>query len=413
MTVSHRNAASRTLALPQLGGGDSSRNTWRTIVVALTAFLTLVDLFATQALLPALAQRYDVSPAAMGVAVNACTLGMAVSSLVVALVSGRIERRSGIWISLALLAIPTVLLSAAPDLTTFAILRVAQGIFMAAAFALMLAHLGEHFGPQNAAGAFAAYVTGNVASNLFGRLFASAVADHLGLAASFYVFAALNLAGAVLVYATVRAMPRLRSETAAPSARARLAGHLRNRPLLAGLGVGFCILFAFIGTFTYVNFVLAAPPFALGMMSLGFVYLVFLPSIVTTPLGGRIAARFGTRTTLWAALGIAGAGLPLLLMPALAAVLAGLALVGVGTFLAQAAATGSIGGAAPSDRALASGLYLASYFLGGLVGSAVLGQLYMHGGWPACVAGIGAALAIAALLTVTLQPPTARRTSIS
>jgi len=389
--------------LPQLGGGDSSRNIARTIVVALTAFLTLVDLFATQALLPALAQRYAVSPAAMGVAVNACTLGMAVSSLAVALVSNRIERRSGIWISLALLAIPTVLLAVAPDLITFAILRVLQGIFMAAAFALMLAYLGEHFGPQDSGGAFAAYVTGNVASNLFGRLFASAVADHFGLATGFIVFALLNLAGAALVYATVRAMPRPNTLPAArPVERIAL---LRNRPLLAGLGIGFCILFAFIGTFTYVNFVLAAEPFRLGMMSLGFVYLVFLPSIVTTPLGGRAVARLGTRTTLWSALGIAAIGLPLLLSSALAPVLAGLALVGVGTFLAQAAATGFIGKAAPSNRALASGLYLASYFLGGLAGSAVLGQLYVRFGWSACVAGIGIALAIAALLTTNLTLP--------
>jgi YNFM family putative membrane transporter len=372
----------------------------RAVVIGLTAFLTLVDLFATQALLPALAQRYAVSPAAMGVAVNACTLGMAVSSLAVAVISNRIERRSGIWISLALLAIPTVLLSVAPDLPTFAALRVAQGIFMAAAFALMLAYLGEHLGPQDAAGAFAAYVTGNVASNLFGRLFASAVADHLGLSASFYVFALLNLAGAVLVYMTVRAAPRPRATSAMPT---RQISGLLNGPLLAGFGTGFCILFAFIGTFTYVNFVLAAAPFQLGMMSLGFVYLVFLPSIATTPLGGRAVAWLGTRLTMWSALGIAAAGLPLLLSPMLAAVLTGLALVGIGTFLAQAAATGFIGKAAPTNRALASGLYLASYFLGGLVGSAVLGQLYVQWGWTACVIGIGAALAVAAALTTRLH----------
>ena len=33
-------------------------------------------------------------------------------------------------------------------------------------------------------------------------------------------------------------------------------------PLRADFGIGFCILFAFIGTFTYVNFVLARPPLA-------------------------------------------------------------------------------------------------------------------------------------------------------
>lgn len=380
---------------------DRARSAARTTIIAATAFLTLVDLFATQALLPALARAYSVSPATMGLAVNACTLGMAVSSLAVAILGGRIERRRGIWISLTLLAAPTLLLSIAPNLAVFAGLRIAQGIFMAAAFALTLAYLGEHLSARSAATAFAAYVTGNVASNLFGRLFASAVADHLGLAASFWMFALLNLSGAVLVYCTVpRTMPDRKQE--APCAA--WTDHLRNRPLLAGFGIGFCILFAFIGTFTYVNFVLAAAPFQLGMMSIGFVYLVFMPSIVTTPLGGRAVARFGTRTTLWSALAIAAAGLPLLLTPTLAAVVTGLALIAVGTFLAQAAAAGFVGGAAPSDRAMASGLYLASYFLGGLVGSAVLGQLYVALGWPACVAGIGIALAVAALLTASLRP---------
>ena len=187
---------------------DRARSAARTTIIAATAFLTLVDLFATQALLPALARAYSVSPATMGLAVNACTLGMAVSSLAVAILGGRIERRRGIWISLTLLAAPTLLLSIAPNLAVFAGLRIAQGIFMAAAFALTLAYLGEHLSARSAATAFAAYVTGNVASNLFGRLFASAVADHLGLAASFWMFALLNLSGAVLVYCTVpRTMP--------------------------------------------------------------------------------------------------------------------------------------------------------------------------------------------------------------
>ena len=64
------------------------------------------------------------------------------------------------------------------------------------------------------------------------------------------------------------------------------------------------ILFAFIGTFTYVNFVLSREPLAVSPMALGFVYFVFLPSIFTTPLAGRVVARFGTRRSglLWASL---------------------------------------------------------------------------------------------------------------
>jgi MFS transporter, YNFM family, putative membrane transport protein len=376
----------------------------RECVIGLIAFLTLVDLFATQAILPSLVRHYQVSPAAMGFAVNASTMGMAVAGLAVAFFSRRIDRRLGIAVSLALLAIPTALLAVAPGLGTFTALRIIQGVFMATAFALTLAYLGEEYAATAAAGAFAAYITGNVASNLVGRLTSAALADYLGLAANFYVLALLNLAGSLLAYHTVhraRRMPRANMTSASPLAT--WAMHLRNGPLRAGFGIGFCILFAFIGTFTYVNFVLTQPPLSLGAMQLGFVYFVFLPSIFTTPLAGAAVQRLGVQQALWAGLAVAGVGLPLMVTPWLPAVLMGLALVGVGTFLAQATATGFVSRAATGDRGSASGIYLASYFCGGLVGSAVLGQVFDRLGWTACVIGIGLSLAFAAVLTMRLR----------
>jgi len=380
--------------------------TWRSLVIGLTAFLTVVDLFATQAILPSLAAAYGVSPAAMGFAVNASTFGMAVAGLAVAYFSRRIDRRRGIVASLALLAVPTALLAAAPDLATFTTLRVAQGLCMAAAFALTLSYLGEACSAEDASGAFAAYITGNVASNLFGRLLAAALVDHLGVAGNFLVFAALNVGGAVLVWFYLRGSSAAPMPDAALRTPAAVWGTLGRDPALrSAFLLGFCILFAFIGTFTYVNFVLVREPLALSRMALGFVYFVFVPSIVTTPLAGRVVASCGTRPTLWAALAVAGAGLPLLLVAHLPAVLAGLALVGVGTFFAQAVATGFVGRAASVDRGAASGLYLACYFAGGLVGSAVLGQVFDRLGWGSCVAGIALALGAGAALAFRMRLP--------
>jgi YNFM family putative membrane transporter len=390
--------------MPMHAHGDQLHVLRRTIIIGLTAFLTVVDLFATQAILPSLAAAYNVSPAAMGFAVNASTMGMAVAGLAVGFFSRSIDRRLGILISLCVLAVPTALLAVAPDLTTFTILRVVQGLCMASAFTLTIAYLGEECSAMDAGGAFAAYITGNVASNLIGRLVSAGVADHLGLAANFYFFSVLNLAGALLVYFTIRSTMPLAPKGEAPAAPFTVwRQHLRNAPLRAAFGIGFCILFAFIGTFTYVNFVLVREPLSLGMMTLGFVYFVFLPSIVTTPFAGLVAQRFGTRPTIWGALLLAGLGLPLLLASKLPAVILGMMLVGVGTFFAQAAATGFVGRAATADRGSASGIYLACYFFGGLVGSFVLGQLFDRLGWTACVVGIGLSLIIAAALTSRLR----------
>lgn len=373
------------------------------LIIGMTAFVTVVDLFATQALLPALAAHYQVKPSAMGLAVNACTLGMAAGGLLIALFGQRLDRRRGIIASLLILSVPTLLLAIAPDIWTFAGLRIVQGLFMASAFGLTLAHLGERFTASQTANAFAAYITGNVASNLIGRLIAAAVVDHAGLAANFIVFAALNVSGAALAFATI---PR-KSQTGGVSQQAMTRAwseHLRQPELRAAFAIGFCILFAFIGIFTYVNFVLVAPPLSVGMMTLGLIYFVFLPSILTTPFAGSVGQKIGTQRALLLGLGIALLGLPLLTASDLPSVLAGMTLVAAGTFFAQALATGFVGRAAKHSRAAASGLYLSSYFAGGLTGSAVLGQIFDRFGWTACVIGVGVALTAAAALTSRLVP---------
>ena len=61
--------------------------------------------------------------------------------------------------------------------------------------------------------------------------------------------------------------------------------------------------------------------------------------------------------------------------------LIGMVLVGVGTFFAQATATGFVGRAATSDRGSASGLYLACYFFGGLDRQRRARQIFDMFGW--------------------------------
>jgi predicted MFS family arabinose efflux permease len=378
----------RRLATRPLGG----------VVIALIAFFTLVDLFATQAILPLLARLYDAPPATVGVAVNASTLGMAAGSLLTAIFGRSIDRRAGIVASLLVLALPTALLASATNLMAFAALRVAQGLCMATAFTLTLTYLGETSSPRMQAGAFAAYVTGNVASNLVGRLVAATAAGLFGVSWNFYLFATLNLLGALLALTTVKSAGEAHALGARSAHHVVSIGSVLRGPLLAGFAVGFCILFAFIGVFSYVNFVLMRPPLALGMMALGLVCFVFLPSIVSTPFAGAVAARLGSRTALWLSLGVAAAGLVPLVSGKLPLVLGGLALVGVGTFAAQATATDFLSRAAGANRGAAGGIYLTSYFAGGLAGAAFLGQVFDRYGWPACVAGVGIALGAAAIL---------------
>ncbi len=377
----------------------------RLLLIGLISFLTLVDLFAAQAILPSLTIYYGVSAASMGSAVNASTFGMAAAGLVVAIFARKISRHHGIWLSLAFLTVPTILLATCTDIRMFAILRVLQGVCMSTAFTLTMAYLAEEYSPAQAAGAMAAYITGNVGSNLLGRLIAANVVDNFGLSTSFYTFAVLNLTGAVIAYFFIRHdEPAPKNAVPSPRVLEMWKQHFSSSGLRAAFLIGFLILFAFLGVFTYINFVLASPRFGLSAAQLGLVYFVFIPSLLTTPFAGQWANRWGTRKTIWVSIIVTFVGLGLTLSTSLMVVLAGLAIVGAGTFCAQAATTGFVSGAAKSDRGGASGLYLTFYYVGGLAGSFLLGLLFDASGWSMVVVGVGVSLAMIMGLAYWLCP---------
>lgn len=375
----------------------------RSTIVGLISFLTLIDLFGSQALLPQLIEAFDADPGLMGLAVNATTFGMAVSGLVVAWFADRIDRKRGIWISLVLLSVPTFCLGLVDTVGAFMALRILQGVFMAAAFTLTLTYLSEQCDVTAAGGAMAAYITGNVASNLIGRLLAVSSAEYLGLSGSFWTFAALNLCGATLAVLLIGPRDSTPPERTGPPLQA-WRRHLGQRTLRVSFFLGFTILFVFVGVFTYVNLYLT-DRLGLDPALLGLVYLVFLPALVTTPYAARAVTRFGPKRVFQTAAFIAMVGVALSLVPDLTPVLIGLVLIGASTFFMQAAATGYVGRTATENRAAANGLYLTFYYIGGLAGAFLLGGINTFGGWTAVALVVAGVIAVMIPLAQALAHP--------
>jgi hypothetical protein len=63
--------------------------------------------------------------------------------------------------------------------------------------------------------------------------------------------------------------------------------HLRNPRLAATCAVAFCFMFTLLGTFTYINFYLSAPPFSLTTTALGRLFVVYLIGAIVTPAAGK------------------------------------------------------------------------------------------------------------------------------
>jgi len=176
---------------------------------------------------------------------------------------------------------------------------------------------------------------------------------------------------------------------------------LRNRRLVATCAVGFCVLFTQVAMFTYVTFHVAAPPYSLSTIALGWLFSVYLVGAVVTPFSGRWIDIYGHRVGIASAMAIGGGGALLTLVPSLTVIVCGLALCATGVFVAQATSSSYIGAVTTQDRALAVGLYSTFYYAGGSVGAALPAALWTRGGWPACVALIVAVQAAGVVIAFT------------
>jgi predicted MFS family arabinose efflux permease len=142
-----------------------------------------------------------------------------------------------------------------------------------------------------------AYVSGTVLGGFFGRFTSGFIAEHADWRMGLVV---LGVVGLVMTAAMWRWMPAERESGRAQALGSQFgaaARHLRNRPLLARYGVGFCVLFTLVSTFSYVTFYLAAPPFELSPVMLGMIFLVYLVGAAVTPAVGPWIDELGSQST--------------------------------------------------------------------------------------------------------------------
>jgi MFS transporter, YNFM family, putative membrane transport protein len=357
-----------------------SRGRHRIAAIVLAGFCAFLTIYAPQPLLPGLAREFRVSAAAIALVMTATTAGVGLAAPFIGMLSDRIGRKRVIVPAALLLAIPATLASTATGLRSLLFWRFCQGIFTPGVAAVTIAYINEEW-ESGAGAAMSAYVTATVLGGFSGRMIAALIAEHASWRWAFASLGVLNATGALAM--AIWLPPDRHAPHPAP--RNAMAGHLRNRRLLATCAVGFCVLFTLLATFTYVNFYLAAPPFHLSTQALGLLFTVYLLGMIVTPATGRYIDRVGHRAAIAAAFTGCIGGIGLTLIQSLPAVIVGLAILASGVFIAQAVTSSYIGIATSHARASAVGIYSVFYYAGGTLGSAVPGLFWIHGGWPACV----------------------------
>jgi predicted MFS family arabinose efflux permease len=368
--------------------------------VALCGVCAFLELYCTQPLLPLLARLFHVSKTGVGMTVSAATLGVALAAPIFGAFAERLPRKRVIVISLLGVSLPTLLAATSTSLPKLIFWRFLQGITVPGIIAVVITYIGEEWPPEQVALIMSVYVSGTALGGLMGRVSSGLLADRFGWRVSFLVLGTAALAGAAAVAAW---LPQGRRRASLPSAKEaetrfflEVRGLFHNRRLVATFAVGFNVLFSLVGVFTWITFHLSAPPYLLSTAALSSLFFVYLVGLAVTPAAGFLITRVGLRAGIAGAIVCAMAGVLLTLVASLPVVIAGLALLCTGVFIAQTASSTHLRVAAPAGtRVTAAGLYITCYYLGGAAGGVVPGAFWAFGGWAACVGFIVAMQAIA------------------
>ena len=378
-----------------------------TFPVVLAGSAAFLNLYATQPLLPLLSRSFGATAVDVGLTITAPTIAIAVTAPFIGRLADRAGLRRVIVGSAWSLMVATALAASSTSLRQLIVWRFIQGIATPGIFASTVAYVHEVWPPTHAGRATAAYMSGTVLGGFTGRAVCGLVAQDYSWQASFIALAMLTaaVAGALSMWLPPEPPDARRHAAHAKSSAGSLGALLRNRRLAATCAVGFCILFTQVAMFTYVTFHVAAPPYNLSTVALGWLFVVYLVGAAVMPLSGRWVDTYGHRAGLAAAMTIGVTGSLMTLAPPLPVIVAGLALCATGVFIAQATASSYIGAVTTQDRALAVGLYSTFYYAGGSVGAVLPAALWNRGGWPGCVGLIAAVQVAGVVLAFTQWTP--------
>src|SRR6185295_307498 len=293
----------------------------RRAAVGIPGFCAFLILYSPQSLLPTLAQEFGATPADISLTMTATALAIAITAPFAGAIADVLGRKRVIVAAMILLAVPTLLIAFTPSLHALIALRFVQGLVLPPIFTVVVAYIGEEWPPAEATGVTGLYMAATSFGGFCGRFFAGLLADTIGWRNGFVAFAALTFACGLVVGALLpRERNFVRSEGLAIAGR-QMLGHLRNPRLLAIYAVGFGTLFNFVALFTYVSFVLAAPPFNLSPTLLGAIFVTYLVGAVLVLWLGRAVARFGRRRLILGTIAVWACGALMMLVPSLWAII--------------------------------------------------------------------------------------------
>lgn len=372
------------------------------LLLAAACGVIVANLYYAQPLIGPIGAALSISPGAGGLIVTLAQIGYGLGLLFIVPLGDLFENRKLVLIGLSLTCVALIGAALAQSATQLLVCSLLIGV--SSVGAQVLVPYAAHFSrPETRGRAVGNVMSGLLLGILLARPLASLVADLFGWHA---IFGLSAVAVALLIVVLARYLPK-RQPPAGLHYGALMASMwklLKDTPILRRRSLYHAATFGVFSLFwTTAPLLLASPRFNLSQTGIALFAFAGVIGVVAAPIAGRVADRGWSRPATGVAMVAASVSFLLshfweggressLVVLLLSAILLDFG-VSANLVLSQRA----IYALGAEVRSRLNGLFMAIFFVGGAIGSALGGWIYAQAGWPG-VSWMGFALPFAALL---------------
>ena len=340
------------------------------------------QLYLFQPMLSELQTSFGVSLATGSLAVSASTIGMATGLFLFAFKADTFKRERLMSLSLILSALLTITSAFMSHFVLLLLLNFLKGIALSGVSAVALAYLSDEIEPGKIGLAISLYLSGNTIGGMTGRVAGSLLAGWGGWQQAVWVIGITSLLLGFLFYWKIPASSQVSQNSISIKEKLEQMKDLLSKRLFIGMYlIAALAMGVFVSVYNYISIQLESPRYGLPHQMIAMIFVMYLTGVAGSIIVGKLSDKHRPERLLRYSLILLGAGLSMLLIPRLWALIAGLGILTFAFFSTHTIASRIVSVNASRSKSSATSIYWLSYYAGSSIIGSLTGIILTLFGW--------------------------------
>lgn len=340
------------------------------------------QLYLFQPMLSELQASFGVSLATGSLAVSASTIGMATGLFLFAFKADTFKRERLMSLSLILSALLTITSAFMSHFVLLLLLNFLKGIALSGVSAVALAYLSDEIEPGKIGLAISLYLSGNTIGGMTGRVAGSLLAGWGGWQQAVWVIGITSLLLGFLFYWKIPASSQVSQNSISIKEKLEQMKDLLSKRLFIGMYlIAALAMGVFVSVYNYISIQLESPRYGLPHQMIAMIFVMYLTGVAGSIIVGKLSDKHRPERLLRYSLILLGAGLSMLLIPRLWALIAGLGILTFAFFSTHTIASRIVSVNASRSKSSATSIYWLSYYAGSSIIGSLTGIILTRFGW--------------------------------